>query len=78
MGQLSADSQAIVSVVQGYRSRVTAIETADGMTELLAEVSVLQDPARTQVKALMAAQAKQIGIEFDTKAKAFKAVARVA
>lgn len=71
LGNISEEGQKIVEAVAEFRKNVEKIDTADGMTKLLREVNKLDEPLRAQVKVVMNDRCKDLGYEFDKKAKAF-------
>ena len=73
LGAISAEGQKIVAALSEYREKLAAIESTEAMTELLAEVNAIEDPLKAQVKSVMNERVKELGFEYDKKAKSFVA-----
>lgn len=73
LGKLSAEAQKVVAAVNAFRERMPEITTAEEMTALLAEVDKLEEPVKAMCKRVMLDRCAEIGVEYDKKAKAFKA-----
>lgn len=73
LGQISAEGQKIVNAVNEYRAKVEAIESAEELTAETAATAKLDEPLRSQCGAVIKARGEALRLEFDRKAKAWKA-----
>jgi len=73
LGQISAEGQKIIKAVDEFRDRIQKLDKAEDLTTETLAAGHLTEPLRSQCGAVVKARGEELGLEFDRKAKAWKA-----